>query len=569
MQFNELVPNFIKQEDLLDKYLKQHNVMDTKKFLRPVAKNLEFNSAYHNIRKAANNFMKHRNKSKKIYILCDVDCDGLFSTALMMDFCTQSLGIAPFLLIHGGTYLKTHGLTDESVLKIIEKDPPDMLIVPDAGSNDVEACRRIKDAGVQTILILDHHTMLEYNKYAYIVNNQNPDNCNIHNTALSGTGVAWKFCDYVNNTFNLGIDTKQYLDLVAFSICSDVCDVTTLENRYILDYGLGHITNTGLKAFCETFTKTLAPTPEEVVWKIVPKLNAVMRFDNIELKGRILRMLSSYCPLKEINDEYSEEYVIKEMKHAHRDQTNLTKEISEKLLEDIDPNSKVSISFVDSDNLAFTGLLASKIAGKTRKPALVIRDIGEQYIGSVRTDNGKFFDLCQDSGLFDFVAGHREGAFGIGFPKKNLEPLKKYFGELDLSYESVYNVIKVLEGKEVSKYIDIFGLTACYKYLWGHGLEKPVFGIRHIFINGKDISPIGKTQSTITFRYGQDNMKFIRFFTSKEDKEKLHVGEDVDLELEIIGTLEINEYNDMITPQVQFTDFEAKIVDRPQLDSLF
>lgn len=569
MKFNELVPNFTDQEDLLEQYLKKHNVTNIKNFLKPTAKNLEYNSAYHDIRKAANNFMKHRNKSKKIYILCDVDCDGLFSTALMMDFCTQALGIAPFILLHGGNYLKTHGLADERIMKIIEQDPPDMLIIPDAGSNDVQACRRVKDAGVKTIVILDHHTILEYNKYAYVINNQNPDNYNINNVALSGTGVAWKFCDYVNNTFGLGIDTKQYLDLVAFSICSDVCDVTTLENRYILDYGLSHITNTGLKTFCETFTKTLAPTPEEVVWKIVPKLNAVMRFDNIELKGRILRMLSSYCPLQEINDEYSEEYVLKEMKQAHKQQTSLVKEVSKNLMEDIDSNEKVSISFVDGDNRAFTGLLANKITGITHKPALVIRDIGNQYSGSVRTDNANFFDICQDSGLFDFVAGHKEGAFGIGFSKENLEPIKNYFKTIDLTHESVYNVVKVLEGKEVNKYIEIFGFAEYYKYIWGHGLEKPIFGIRHIYINGKDISTIGKSKNTIVFRYGQDNIKFIRFFSSNEDKEKLHIGENIELELEIIGTLEWNVYNDLITPQVQFTDFQVKIADKPQIDSLF
>jgi single-stranded-DNA-specific exonuclease len=70
---------------------------------------------------------------------------------------------------------------------------------------------------------------------------------------LSGVGVVYKFFEYVETQITHSPPTliQSYLDLVALGEVSDVMNMTTLENRWIVDYGLSHINNKFFKTLVE------------------------------------------------------------------------------------------------------------------------------------------------------------------------------------------------------------------------------------------------------------------------------------------------------------------------------
>ena len=52
------------------------------------------------------------------------------------------------------------------------------------------------------------------------------------------------------------------------------------------------------------------------------------------------------------------------------------------------------------------------------------------------------------------------------------------------------------------------------------------------------------------------DVEFIAFFVSKDKREALHVGEDVDMRLEILGTPSINTFKGKDTKQVVVKEWE-------------
>ena len=96
--------------------------------------------------------------------------------------------------MHSG---KQHGLEDcyNKFLKSEYK----LVLLPDAGSNDYEYHKILKDKDI-AVICLDHHikeedTIVPQNMI--IVNNQT-SNYYI-NKDLSGAGVTWQFCRYIDS----------------------------------------------------------------------------------------------------------------------------------------------------------------------------------------------------------------------------------------------------------------------------------------------------------------------------------------------------------------------------------
>ena len=74
-------------------------------------------------------------------------------------------------------------------------------------------------------------------------------------------------------------------------------------------------------------------------------------------------------------------------------------------------------------------------------------------------------------------------------------------------------------------------------------------------IKAQDIQVIGRNKTTIKFEYkGKD---YIKFFCGQNVKDKLHIGENRKISLDIIGKLEYNVYNGNVTKQVIIEDFEV------------
>lgn len=117
-------------------------------------------------------------------------------------------------------------------------------------SNNYSCHKTLKNLGYD-ILILDHHNAPYYSEDAIVINNQLSENYS--NKDLSGVGVVYKFFEYFENEERKKSDDEciaegdpiiwNYVDLVALGEISDMCSMTSLENRFICDSGLAFIRN--------------------------------------------------------------------------------------------------------------------------------------------------------------------------------------------------------------------------------------------------------------------------------------------------------------------------------------
>lgn len=182
----------------------------------------------------------------------------------------------------------SHGLEGLDDDVIVDKDTK-LLIVPDAGTNDVEACKILKDRGVD-VLILDHHEQakdkegnLIDNPYALIVNNQMSEFYT--NKSLCGAGIVYKFLKALDD-FLWCEYADDFLDLVALANISDVMDMRSPETKYLVEVGLHNISNKFFQALinAQEYSMGGVVNIHNVQFYVTPILNGCTRFGSPEEK---------------------------------------------------------------------------------------------------------------------------------------------------------------------------------------------------------------------------------------------------------------------------------------------
>ena len=165
-----------------------------------------------NMQLAVETYLKHIDNKSKILIQVDSDVDGFTSAALLYNFTKENFPEADLSYqVHEN---KAHGL---EVTDDILQNKYDLVIVPDAGSNEYEIHAELKELNIDCI-VLDHHDCDKESEDAIIVNNQlSPD---YENKALSGVGVVWQFCRAIGDLAAdpIVVHADHYLDLVSLGL---------------------------------------------------------------------------------------------------------------------------------------------------------------------------------------------------------------------------------------------------------------------------------------------------------------------------------------------------------------
>lgn len=158
--------------------------------------------------------MEHLRAGHQIYLPIDCDADGYTSAALFYLYLTEHFKEYNPEIIYHVPDGKEHGL--KTLLDWFPEDGTNKLIVvPDAGSNDIDECKILSERGYE-LLIIDHHLISQPNPYAVVINNQGSPRYD--NKALSGVGVVYKFFEYIENQEGMPPYSADYLDLVMLGI---------------------------------------------------------------------------------------------------------------------------------------------------------------------------------------------------------------------------------------------------------------------------------------------------------------------------------------------------------------
>ena len=555
MNVNEL---FKKDEEItLESYLKKCNIKDIKEFCSPSGKYLDNCFLYEDIRSAVAEVKYLLNYSNStIVIVQDADLDGICSTVILYQYLSNlnpNWNIR--ILIHKG---KERGLSDEDIMNDIILLHPDLVFVPDAGTNDKIQAEELCKADIG-LVVIDHHNYDTPIEKGILINNQNP-NYKVQRDG-SGTLVTHKFLQAMDTEFNLNW-SSFCIDLVALSLISDSMNMNNMENRTYYHYGLETIDcvqNEFLRQCMFKFIGDKEYTQRDIAFKIVPKFNSIVRSKDQILKQRLIYAFLGQDNIEEVLDLCAE---------AHKNQIETVNNIIEAnigKIKEIADNNLIVLSCDDMPR-SYSGLIAGKVMNMCdNKPTIVGKIIDGEFIGSLRSPIPLQENLDKNE-LIEWCHGHAESA-GICIKETNIDNMVEYYNGLNLSYSPQIDVLQSYSINNIPNYLfNEFG--ANMDVIWGKGLEQPKFHIT-LEYNPIDFTIMGKSKTTLKLK--QNGIDIMWFFTDKKKKEKLKIGYikesgdfienpfvDTIYKLEIIGTLGINVWNNRTTNQIIVEDFEVK-----------
>lgn len=511
---------------------------------------------------------------EKAIVIVDSDCDGFTSSAVLINYLhdafpqwvENNLDYA----LHSG---KQHGLNDHIDHLLIEDYS--LVLVPDAGSNDVEECKKLKEKNIE-VIILDHHICDLDNPYAYVINNQLS---NYPNKELSGVGVTWQFCRYLDLLLNRNY-ANQYLDLVALGNDADMMSMTSIETKHLINKGLKQVQNPFIAYMHEKNKFSLGEdlTPIGVAFYIAPFVNAIVRSGTLEEKTLVFNSMLKFLAFNEIpstkrghklgDTEKVVEQAVRVATNVKARQTKaqdagMTK--IEQMIEDQDLLLHKVLLFLLEPNEVdknIAGLIANKIMAKYQRPVCILTEVRDQngisYQGSARgcdkTGINNFKDICMDTGLCMYTAGH-EGAFGLGLLEQNVEAFIAKTDEAleNISDEAIYYVDYIYKGRDVNPQ-NILDIASMEKF-WGKDLDEALVAIEDLKVSADMVTVYNKKDITIKIAL-PNNISLMIFRAKENDVEKLQTNNSGFVELNIVGKCNANEWMGNVTPQIFIEDYE-------------
>lgn len=514
--------------------------------------------------------IKHIKANNKIYIQVDSDCDGYTSAAVLINYLNC---LFPSFVQNNITYKlhekKIHGIAENQI-----PEGTKLVIAPDSSSNDYEIHQRLKEKGID-VLIIDHHEADKVSEYACVINNQL---CDYPTKSLSGVGMVYKFCSHIDKLLGTNY-ADNYLDLTAVGIIADVMELKDFETREIVDLGLSNIKNELIKHMIHKNGRLDYPmTPFKVAFYIAPIINAVTRVGTLEEKFLLFEAMLDFRALEILpsTKRGCKGQTETRIEQATRTSTNVknrqgrSRDAGFAMIEEIIEekqllDNKVLVIKLDkkhSIDKGLTGLIANQLMGKYQRPVLVLNQYTDEdnnitWEGSGRgcadSEFSNFRGFLEDSQIGLYAQGHAN-AFGFGVTDENFSKLVEYINSelADYSFTPQYKVDFIYSGYNIpnGEIEDI----AKWNRLWGQGVSEPLVVIERVSFGQVDIKYSSKT---IRINVPGSEVTLVKFNSSEEEYNSLIAPTDSGgTIIDVVGTCSINDWNGK--PQILVEDFEVK-----------
>lgn len=564
--------------NLIETILYNRKIFDVEKILKPTNENDTDVLKLPNIDIGVKTYIK--NLPKKILFLVDSDVDGFASAATIYKYTKFANPFANTdFYVHPD---KAHGITPKFI-NYIQNNKPDLVIITDGGTNDIEKREEIVAMGCD-LIIIDHHAEVFYtDKGGVLINNNATFPKNDINPNLTGAGMTYLFCKAVEKTLNTG-KLEQLLDLATLGLIGDSASLIDNEVRKICFDGINNINSNLLKTFCQEKGKDVDNlTFKDLSWGgIIPLINSVVRVGEVDQRVLVFKALadidSDYSEIvskRKLNKETRKYEMIDFNFNIYQLAIDAGEKCKNKQNSSLNPQLKtcetqfnpkagVQIFITEKDDRGLTGLLANKLKSLWEQPTLVLwyDEEKELYNGSLRGYEKVLPDFnkwCLDTELFEFVQGHPNAA-GVAIKAKNLQALKELTEQV--TPQEIVHKIDILYQNEVNVN-HIFELNN-NKYIFGNGIDDPLFMIK----NAK-IPAYGITWSKSTLRLKVGEVTYIKFGVSEDEYNELK-SKTKDFGLfDLVGRFEVNEWNGRQFPQVVLNDFELLNNATEQQNSIF
>ena len=424
--------------------------------------------------------------------------------------------------------------------------------------------------------MLDHHEAPEKSKYATIINNQLSD---YPNKDLSGAGVTWQFCRYLDHMLEDDY-ANELLDLNALGNCGDMMSMLSIETKHLINKGFltENIKNPFIYHMAQKNAFKLGNeiTPMGAAFYIVPFVNAMVRSGTQEEKDILFRaMLNHKAFEKTAEIKYNKptgkeitvvERAISVCEAVKRRQTKVETDTMEFIEKKIKENNmmehKVLLFLLEPGQVDrnVAGLVANKIMAKYQRPCCILTRVDNEGIlsfqGSARGCDKvgitEFKDICAATGYTMYEAGH-QGAFGLGILEDNIENFVKAtdLSLADMSDEPVYYIDHIFHGNDVdcNQILEI----ANHPELWGSRMDEPYMMIEDLVVTNDMVNIYEKKTNTLKITL-PNGLALIKFNIT-DDERDMFKGDGC-IRLNIVGQCRKNEWMGNVSAQMEIKDYD-------------
>ena len=534
--------------------------------------------------------------NSRVLVIVDSDCDGFTSAALLINYLYD---LFPAFVLNNVDWVlhqgKQHGIDmKEFELESFALAGYKLIICPDSSSNDYEQHLWLWEHGISTI-VLDHHEAESISDCACVINNQL---CDYPNKELSGVGVTWQFCRYLDKMLGKH-HAEDYLDLVALGNMADMMSMTSLETKHLIHKGFkaSNVKNPFIFEMANKNSYSLNKgdyqshnelmfTPMGAAFFIAPFVNAMVRSGTQEEKELIFNSMIKFKAFEQVLStkrghrpgemERVVDQALRTCTNVKNRQTRAQDaglEFLENMIEEQNLlQHKVLLFLLEPGQVDrnIAGLIANKFMAKYQRPCCILTrvetlvendetgryapHVEASYQGSARGYDASgitnFKDICAAAPGVIFAQGH-QGAFGLGIDECKIESfLEATDVALDnMSSEPSYFVDYVFDANNVDtdKILEIARMND----YWGKDIDRAYVCIKGLKVCDNNF----KVMKGNTLKFSMPNVDIIKF-GGDEDEIKTFSTQGY-VEIDCVCQCCINEWPQFVyNPQLQMVAYE-------------
>ena len=561
---------------------RNRGIKDVKKYLSTTDEVVNSPEAFGKdiLNAAASALVSTINNNKKMIVVVDSDVDGWTSAALLLNYLYD---LFPSYITNSSSYFmhegKQHGLND-CYLSILDSDVH-LVVLPDSSSNDYSYHKMLKDNGKQ-IIILDHHEAKKISDDAIVINNQLS---NYPNKFLSGVGVVWQFCRYLDKL--LGVEhANSYIDLVALGLIGDMMSLTSFETKHLIQKGLepDNIKNPFIYEMWQSNYFKLGEhmTPMGEAFYIAPFINAMVRSGTKEEKIVLFESLLKYRAFEKVPSTKRghkigevEQVVTQGVRNSKNVKNRQTKAqeaglllLEKKIKEQDLMKHKILLFLLEPNEIDrnIAGLVANQIMSKYQRPCCILTKVRNpdsnefSYQGSARgydkSGITNFKDICASISSVIFAEGH-QGAFGLGISANDTKDIEEFLEQTDkklasMSSEPLYLADFIWNEVQVSPstILDIAELNT----YWGKDMDEPLIVVEDLNIFSEMVTIYRKKTNTLKISANGGQYEIIKFNLTDEE---VSLFEKTNFSMTFVAYCRSNDFCGKVTPQLEIVDYEV------------
>lgn len=513
---------------------------------------------------------------KKIAVFGDYDADGITSTSIMTLVLRRLGGNVVYYIPRRDS--EGYGLNNEAVQKLAD-DGVELLLTLDNGIAAFEQVKLARELGL-TVIVADHHEVPfdigpEGSIYklppADAVIDPKQHDCPYPFKSVCAGMLAYKMAERL---YELGgLEWQQdYLEYLVFAAIATVCDIMDLvdENRSLVKYALAHLPETpnlGLRALLEVNgLNPMQITSYHIGFVIGPCINASGRLQTADLAVNLF--LS--------NDYAQAQKLAQTLLELNERRKQLSSEGVDKVCATIEASgfAEDKVILVHQPDLpeSVAGIVAGRIKEIFDRPTFILAGQGELVKGSGRSVDGynMFNALVECGDLLAMYGGHYM-ATGLTINRNNIAELRRRLNQnCQLTIEEMQPMIYIDMAYPVERALSGMSFAQLIASMapFGHGNQAPLFGDRDLEV--RRIQLLGAEKQIIRFYFAdrcRQGLNCAISFRKKAEFEEMVLaqggdemwqrllrGQTVNLAVDIVYSIEINEFHNTKSVQLQIKD---------------